>query len=38
MKLVEKVFFKVGREEDILMWNGREFHSSVAGGMKRREF
>ena len=22
------------RDEDILMWSGREFHSSLGGGMK----
>ena len=34
------MFFKVERErdEDILMWSGRQFHSFVAGGMKRRNF
>ena len=32
------MFFKAERDENILMWSGRQFHSSVAGGMKRREF
>ena len=31
------MLFKAERNEDILMWSGRQFHSSVAGGMKRRE-
>ena len=35
---LQKCFFKVERDEDILMWSGRQFHSYVAGGMKRREF
>ena len=26
------------RDEEILMWSGREFHSSVAGGMKEGNF
>ena len=28
------MFFKVEKDEDILMWSVREFQSSVAGGMK----
>ena len=36
VKLV--VFFKAERDENILTWSGRQFHSSVAVGMKRREF
>ena len=36
--MIQKVFFKMERDEDILMWSGREFNSSVAVGMKRREF
>ena len=32
------MFPKVERDEDILMLSGREFCSSVAGGMKIRNF
>ena len=30
--LVEYVFFKVERDDDILMWSGRVFRTSVTGG------
>ena len=29
VQLVEKVFFKVERDEDILMWSGRESGRSI---------